>query len=190
MTININSSLYGETPYSGTIIKAQLLNGMCINLGYCSNSCACNGNLGCSCHTKVHSANYCSSNYGCYGHWTAVLDRHSDSNRSSMTQTATVGTISSGSILYASKFQEIINKIAECANRRNTNYCFKYGTWVLSYKDGTAYSGMIISADYINTIINDLNNLLNNCSCNCHYCSCNCNYCTCNGHCPCTCNYS
>lgn len=190
MTIYINSSLYGGTPYSGTVIKAQLLNGMCINLGYCSNSCACNGNAGCSCHVHIHGATYCSANYNCNEHKTSLIDYTRDANERWMSSTSTIGTISSGSILYASKFQEIINKIAECANRRNSNYCFTYGTWQLSYRNGTAYSGMVISAGYINTIINDLNNLLNSCSCNCHYCSCNCNYCTCNVHCPCTCNYS
>lgn len=189
MTININPALYGGTPSSGTVIKAQLLNGMCINLGYCSNSCACNGNAGCSCHVHVHGYTYCSANYNCGGHTSDFYDNTQDANRSYMSATGTVGNISSGSIITSSKLQEIINKIAECATRRNSNYCFTYVTYELPYKQGTAYSGMIITANYINTIINDLNNLLNNCPCNCHYCECNCNYATCIAHCVCSCNY-
>jgi hypothetical protein len=181
MTININGALYGSTINSGSVIHAQFFKGAITNLQYCSQECPCNS------RGNSSSGAYCSCNGDGSG---IACSCNGNYNRSNWYNVGTLSGISSGSVINHTLFSNIINKIAQIANLRNNAYFHNLIAFNLGYNANNAYSGMTISASYINTIINDINRIVNTCSCNCNYCTCNCNYCTCNcNYCPCNCSY-
>lgn len=152
------------------------------------------------------------------GEWTCTCNAFDASDAGSCTcnvhgtsssdsKTYAVAKVSTGDLIDANKWNEILSIATEEMSRRgeylsveyavtgNLVYTTNYNrfaeiceSWGLSITRVTTSD--LISATQINTMIDSLVSAGNTCLCNCDYCACDCNYCTCNcNYCTCDCNY-